>query len=99
MGALLPAQSGQQQPGEAGLKPLTDEPAEMWAVHVQGPDDIHACPDREVADALALVLNRQFAGYTDPIDPPMKAEVIEWPYDYESWASEKGQLKFEVRPT
>ena len=68
----------------------------MWAVHVQGPDDMHACPDREVADALALLLNRQFAKHTDPNDPQMKAEVVAWPYGYEAWKAASEQLRFEA---
>lgn len=78
---------------------MTTQDTTLWAVHIQGPDDIHACPDRAVADALALVLNRQFARYTDPNDPPMNATVIEWPYGYESWSVAKDQLQFEVRTT
>ena len=68
----------------------------MWAVHVQGPDDMYACPGRDVADALALVLNRQFAKHTDPNYPPMKAEVVAWPYGYESWNAASEQLRFEA---
>lgn len=72
------------------------EDTKMWAVHVQGPDDIHACPDREVADALALLLNRQFERYNNQNDPVMTAAVIEWPYGYESWKVNSEQLRFEA---
>lgn len=70
----------------------------MWAVHVQGPDDMHACPDREVADALALVLNRQFVRHKHPDDPPMKADVVPWPYGYEEWRAAAESLRFEAQP-
>ena len=73
---------------------MTDQD-QMWAVHVQGPDDMHACPDREVADALALLLNRQFQRYSGD-DPQMKAEVVPWPYGYEAWKAESEQLRFEA---
>lgn len=66
----------------------------MWAVHVHGPDDLHACPDKQVADALALALNLQFKRQTGPDDPPMIAEVVEWPYGYEQWKADSEQLAF-----
>ena len=72
------------------------EQTTMWAVHVQGPDDLHACHDREVADAVALLLNRQFRRRVKPDDPSMTAEVVPWPYSYESWKAESEQLRFEV---
>lgn len=67
---------------------------EMWAVHVQGSDDMHACPDREVADALALLLNRQFARHTSVF---MKAQVVPWPHSKEAWERESKLLCFEAR--
>lgn len=66
----------------------------MWAVHVQGPDDLHACPDRETADALALVLNGQFMRHSKPGEPLMVATVTEWPYGYEAWRAASEQLQF-----
>ncbi len=71
-----------------------NENTTMWAVHVQGPDDLHACVDREVADALALVLNRQFMRHSRPDDPPMTATVIEWAYGYEAWKADCEKLWF-----
>jgi Lar family restriction alleviation protein len=67
---------------------------EMWAVHVQGPDDLHACPDRKTADALALVLNQQFMRHQKPDDPIMVATVTEWPYGRESWKQAADELRF-----
>lgn len=71
----------------------------MWAVRIVGSDDLHAAPDRAVADALCLVLNRQFERHpslqaTDAI--PFRAEVVEWPHGYEAWSAEKDQLRLEV---
>lgn len=70
----------------------------MWAVHVQGPDDVMAAPDKEVADAVCVVLNAQFKRHAKPGDPLLHAAVIEWPYGYEAWSAEKDQLRFEVAP-
>jgi hypothetical protein len=70
----------------------------MWAVHVQGPDDLHACPDRDVADALALLLNNQFQRDASPGCPLMVATVTEWPYGYEEWKLASEQLCFKASP-
>ena len=51
----------------------------LWAVHVKGPDDIIAC--RRLRDAWELVES------LEPLiegDPPVIAEVIEWPYGVEA---------------
>ena len=71
---------------------------EMFAVHVIGPDDLHACPDREVAEALALLLNRQFSRYKSAQDVGMRALVVPWPHGYETWKAESEQIQFEVVP-
>jgi len=66
----------------------------MWAVHVDGPDDVHAVPDREIADAACVALNCSFkrAGLADMC----RAEVIEWPHGYESWSAQKDQFRLEA---
>ena len=71
---------------------MSHDDRKMWAVHLQGPDDVHAAPDRAVADAVVLLLNRQYrrAGL------PMHAVVIEWPHGYETWSAGKDQLELEV---
>jgi hypothetical protein len=76
---------------------MTDQTT-MWAVHVQGPDDMHACPDRQTADALALVLNRQFERHHKQGDPMMVATVTEWPHSRESWRAASELLQFEAKP-
>lgn len=76
--------------------PMAPDTTTLWAVHVQGPDDLHACPDRETADALALVLNRQFMRHTMPDDPLMVATVTEWPYSREAWQQDVDQLCFKA---
>lgn len=73
-----------------------DSNTTMWAVHVLGPDDLHACPDREVADALALLLNRQFARSATAQVLGMRASVIPWPLGYEAWKTESEQLNFQA---
>ena len=71
---------------------------QMWAVHVIGPDDLHACPDREAADALALLLNRQLARSPGAQDAGMHVNVVLWPHGYETWKAESEQLRFDVVP-
>lgn len=76
--------------------PMAPDTTTMWAVHVEGPDDLYACPDRDTSEALALVLNRQFERHAKPDDPPMAATVVKWPYGYETWKADSEQLRFEA---
>lgn len=56
----------------------------LWAIHVEGPDDIVAMPDRATAEAKAaevnaiaeMLRNRPTAS---ELDPHLSAAVIEWP--------------------
>lgn len=57
--------------------------AELWAVHVQGPDDILAAADRTDADRKASEINEvaeQIANRPDasPDDPRLHAVVVPW---------------------
>lgn len=67
------------------LPDMTDLPM-LWAVHVQGPDDIIATVDRAEADQHAEAINAWYERQTmrpdfDPETfPRVHAEVIEWPY-------------------
>ena len=76
--------------------PMAPDTTTMWAVHVEGPDDLYVCFDRETAEALTLVLNRQFERHTKQDDPPMTAKVVKWPYGYEAWKADSEQLRFEA---
>lgn len=72
--------------------PGMPEPEPLWAVHVQGPDDIVAEASRESADRNATALNDWYAARTkdddfDPVTfPRIHAEVIPWPYSREAHA-------------
>lgn len=72
----------------SGLGVLNAE--RRWAVHVSGPDDVHAAPDRAQAVAAAARFNDWFDKRRDPhpLDPQMHAKVIEWPYSAESHAKD-----------
>jgi hypothetical protein len=55
----------------------------LYAVHVQGPDDIIAAPGRREAEVLADKLNAFFAEIkqkSGPAAPIIEAVVIKWPY-------------------
>ncbi len=60
----------------------------LWAVHVQGPDDVYACESKEDADATAKTLNQIINQVASPMSPICKATVIEWPYAKEGWLKE-----------
>lgn len=61
----------------------------LWAVHVLGPDDILAMPDRETAETVAAQINgvaQDFASRpsASDLDPHVSAEVVEWPWDFQA---------------
>lgn len=64
----------------------------LWAVHVQGPDDIIAQPDKAVASKFAADLNGWYEARSkepdfDPkVFPRIHGEVVEWPYDRDAHA-------------
>lgn len=72
--------------------PGMPEPEALWAVHIQGPDDIVAEVSREVADSNAKGLNDWYEARTKDDDydpatfPRVHAEVIPWPFDREAHA-------------
>lgn len=62
----------------------------LYAVHVQGPDDIIAAPSKREAEVLAEKLNSFFAGISSasPAAPTIEAVVIAWPYAPSAHADE-----------
>jgi hypothetical protein len=53
----------------------------LYAVHIQGPDDIIATPGKREAEVLAEKLNAFFASLkSGPAAPTIEAIVIKWPY-------------------
>ena len=60
----------------------------LWAVHVQGPDDVIACVDRESADSLALELNKIIKQVSSSRFPNCVCTVIEWPYGMNKWVAD-----------
>lgn len=60
-------------------------PAEtLWALHIEGPDDVIAARDRAEADERAAEINAAYEQYKQrpdagPDDPKWCAVVITWP--------------------
>lgn len=59
-----------------------------WAVHISGPDDLHAAESFEVANQKAYEINKQLIElHKDDSDPDYKytpiiyASVMLWPYE------------------
>ncbi|MFM0503892.1 hypothetical protein [Paraburkholderia caffeinilytica] len=66
----------------------------LYAVHVQGPDDIIAAPSKREAEVLAEKLNPYFiemAQKFGPSAPTIEAVVIAWPYEPSKHANELEQ--------
>ena len=68
---------------------------ELWAVNVQGPDDMIPAPDEATARRWALEINttaaQAFARDPSPNDPAIHAEVAPWPHDAASHAQGPGE--------
>lgn len=77
---------------EQPLPAMPDTPAvELWALHIQGSDDILAMPDRKTAEAdkaLYDAADDQTRTSGDPHRPLLNAVVIPWPSSAESHADD-----------
>lgn len=82
---------------------------ELWAMHVQGPDDMWAAPSKERAEAAAKALNdfwaEKIASKNDPDYPVVNAVVVPWDGTPEAhakavvkWAGEWGRVAKEPAP-
>ena len=65
----------------------------LWCVHIVGPDDVIAYPDKESAEhkagLLNAVLEKQNAAHVgDENWPVCRAEVMPWPHSPESHAAD-----------
>ena len=72
----------------------------LWAIHVEGPDDVVAMPDEATARRHAKAINElyeRFARRPDasPVDGRWDASVIEWPFHAHEHAGELARLKQE----
>lgn len=60
--------------------PGMPEPTPLWAVHVQGSDDIVPQPSREAADQFNALLDAlDVENAAKPMYPKFAAQVIPWP--------------------
>lgn len=74
---------------EALLGPAHDAlwAAQLWCVHVEGPDDVYAAASREAARKHADTLNKAIDRMPHhPDDPICRAVVAVWPHSPESHA-------------
>lgn len=66
----------------------------LYAVHIQGPDEIIATPGKREAEVLAEKLNKYFAEMNQkfgPAAPTIEAVVIAWPHEAEEHANDIAQ--------
>ena len=66
---------------------------ELWCVHIEGPDDVHAAPDKESAEQRAAAFNaaiaREDAKHVGaPLWPTAKAFAAPWPHSGDSHAAD-----------
>lgn len=76
--------------------------AELWAVHVTGPDDIWPAPNKTAAEAASIRFNEWYGNRKDPspMDPQMSATVIPWDGTFEQHAALlKNWHEFDARAT
>jgi hypothetical protein len=71
---------------------VTDETPTLWAIYVQGPDDLIAEPSERAAVIHAGILNEHFAATgnynpTDPFEPTLRATPTVWTSSPEAHAA------------
>jgi hypothetical protein len=79
---------------ESGAAHFGENYMTLYAVHVQGPDDIIAAPGKREAEVLADKLNAFFAEIkqkSGPAAPIIEAVVITWPDEPSEHANELEQ--------
>ena len=82
-----------QQIQQAVARALAERDAEggLWAVNVQGPDDVYPCESRLAALEMANTLNASFIAQQEKdhheYDPIMRAVVIPWEHSPEEHAA------------
>jgi len=70
------------------------EDLQMWAIHVEGPDDLVAAPTKAEADAACTLLNAAFGRNAALRDMGVKAVVVPWTLGYEQWrASHEAEFR------
>lgn len=63
---------------------------ELWALHIEGPDDIFAMPSKEAAEAHAVILNERLPDHCRAVAKP-------WPHSAEAHAEDmRSNLKEEA---
>lgn len=71
--------------------------ADLWCIHIPGPDEVHAAPSKEAADHMAAKHNAAMATFYSSGAPNLEfapsienvqAVAIKWPYDQQSHADE-----------
>lgn len=61
---------------------------QLWALHVEGPDDMHAAPSKEIAERTRAKMQAYWDQLPHhPVDPILKFKVVPWPYSRESHAT------------
>jgi hypothetical protein len=64
---------------------MTEINTELWAVHIEGPDDIVAAADRHEADTKATEINAAYETFAkrpdaSEFDVRWHANVVPWPF-------------------
>lgn len=67
----------------APLREPSTPSAQLWCLHIEGPDDIHPAPSKAHAEKAAEWFNKRYAGEQDVM---MRAVVEPYPYSAESHA-------------
>lgn len=77
--------------------------ADLWCIHIPGPDEVHAAPSKEAAEHMAAKHNAVMATYYAsgapnlefaPALESVRAVVIKWPHDQQSHADELREFDY-----
>lgn len=61
--------------------------AELWCLHVLGPDDLHAAPSKEEAERVAREMTATYRG-TAAAEEGLKFQAAAWPWSAASHAED-----------
>jgi len=66
--------------------------SQLWCLHIEGPDEVHAAPSWEHAQKAADLFNAAFSGPSAQMEVTMRAEVAPWPHSAASHAKDVGRF-------
>lgn len=69
------------------MRNMNEDAKQLWALHVEGPDDVLAAPSADEAMRVAVKMQRWWEAQPHhEYNPVLKFSVVPWPHSPESHA-------------